>query len=69
MAVTFTSVSCKTRKEIANEYGFSTQTLWRKLLLHDIELSAGLICPKWQKLIYDKLGYPLSISCKDYEHV
>jgi hypothetical protein len=69
MATTLTPVTCKTRQQIADQYGFSRQTLWRKLRRHGIELPPGLICPKWQKLIYNTLGYPSGISYKDYEQV
>ena len=50
----------KTRKEIAQEYGISTKTLYRWLTKHEIDLPSGLILPKHQISIYQKLGYPKS---------
>ncbi len=60
--------SSKTRQEIANEYDFSTVTLWRKLKRNNIQLPPGLISPKFQKKIYDVLGYPIGISKGDFEN-
>ena len=64
-----TCLGCKTRQQIAGEYGFCEQTLRRKLRLHSIKLPRGLVTPKWQKVIYEALGYPPGVSKTDYEHV
>ena len=48
----------KTRQEIANEYGVDRKTLYRWLKRENIEISKGLVTPKEQKLIYDRLGKP-----------
>jgi hypothetical protein len=52
----------KTRQQIALEFNFSRSTFWRKLKEHGIELPGGLVCPKWQKVIYEKLGYPPGVQ-------
>ena len=48
----------KTRKEIASEYGISYKTLQKWLLNIDVDVPRGLITPKVQKTIYNKLGKP-----------
>lgn len=48
----------KTKKQIANEYGICTKTLNKWLKKEDIPLQRGLISPKSQELIYEKLGNP-----------
>jgi hypothetical protein len=60
----------KTRQQIAGEYGFrSVKTLRTKLLMLEIKLPPGLICPKWQKVIYEALGYPPGVLKSDYQEV
>jgi hypothetical protein len=56
---TYPSLGSKTRQQMAHEFNFSYPTFWRKLKEHGIDLPKGLICPKWQTIIYEKLGYPL----------
>ncbi len=48
----------KTRQEIANEYGVDRKTLYRWLKRENIEISKGLVTPKEQDVIYEKLGKP-----------
>ena len=48
----------KTRQEIANEYGIDRKTLYRWLKRENINISKGLVTPKEQKEIYEKLGKP-----------
>lgn len=48
----------KTRQQIAIEYGISARTLKRKLQQLNIPLPGGLLFPKEQELIYQKLGKP-----------
>ncbi|MBI1227710.1 MAG: hypothetical protein GC192_20925 [Bacteroidetes bacterium] len=55
----------KTRQQIANEFSFSYPTFWRKIKSVGIDLPSGLICPKWQKLIYEALGYPPEVESLD----
>jgi len=62
-----TSTGSKTRQQIALEFGFSYPTFWRKLKEYGIDLPKGLICPRWQEIIYDKLGYPPGVSGKIHE--
>lgn len=61
---------CMTRQQITAEYEWrSVQTFRTKLEQNGIELPSGSISPKWQKTIYDKLGYPPGVSKKDFEDV
>ena len=63
-------IEIKTRQQIAEEYGWkSVQTLRTKLRQYEIELPNGSITPKWQKIIYDCLGYPSGISKSTYKEV
>ncbi len=48
----------KTRQQIAIEYGISSRTLQRWIDKKDIKLSAGLINPKEQEIIYETFGNP-----------
>lgn len=48
----------KSKQQIANEYGICTKTLSKWLKEEKIFLKRGLINPKIQSLIYDKLGNP-----------
>jgi len=51
----------KTKKQIADEYGVCRKTFNKLLLQKRIKLDRGLILPKNQLNIYDKLGVPDSI--------
>jgi hypothetical protein len=57
-----TTSGSKTRQQMALEFNFSYSTFWRKLKEYGIDLPKGLICPKYQKKIYDALGYPQAID-------
>ncbi|WP_420868334.1 helix-turn-helix domain-containing protein [Aestuariivivens sediminis] len=50
----------KTREQIAAEYGVSPRTLRRWLKNCNIILPNRLVCPKEQRLIYNKFGYPMN---------
>lgn len=52
------SSKCKSREELAQEYGFSVKTLKRRFEKHNIKISSGLICPNDLRTIYSKLGLP-----------
>lgn len=66
----FTQLVCKTRQQMSSEFGWrSVQTFRTKLRQNGIKLPSGSITPKWQKIIYDKLGYPHGVSKKDFEDV
>jgi hypothetical protein len=61
---------CKSRQQIAEEYQWrSVQTFRTKLRQNGIKLPSGSISPKWQKVIYDILGYPPGVLRKDYDDV
>jgi len=48
----------KTRKQMASEYGVSVKTFRKYLRKNNIKLPAGNISPKYQEIIYKKLGNP-----------
>ncbi len=52
------SFIAKTRQQIAREYGVSTKTLKKWFCRKELQIDSGLISPKDQKLIYEKLGVP-----------
>lgn len=45
-------VLVKTRQQLANEFGISYTTLWRKLKSHGLDLPGGLVYPEDQERIY-----------------
>jgi len=51
----------KMRQELADEYGVHPNTFRSMLKRAGIELSKGLVNPKEQMLIYQKLGKPDSV--------
>jgi hypothetical protein len=50
--------NAKTKKQIASEYGICIKTLNKWLKKEDIIIQRGLISPKSQEMIYEKLGVP-----------
>ena len=48
----------KTKQQMADEYGICRKTLNKLLLRHGIKIDRGLILPRDQQLIYEKLGVP-----------
>jgi hypothetical protein len=56
----------KYKKELAEEYGFSPKTLYRKLSARDCILPRGYLSPKQQLHIYECLGFPLCINRQHY---
>lgn len=46
----------KTRQQIADEFGISRKTLYNWLKRENITMKNGLIMPKEQEIIYEKLG-------------
>jgi hypothetical protein len=50
----------KTKQQMADEYGVCRKTFNRLLRKKHVKLDRGLISPKDQYLIYDKLGIPNS---------
>ncbi|MCH7410243.1 hypothetical protein MM239_12620 [Belliella sp. DSM 111904] len=49
---------CKTRMELANEYGVDRKTFRRMLERVGVNLTSGLVTPTEQSLIFEKLGIP-----------
>ena len=47
---------CISRQELANMYGVCRRTIMSRLKDNGITLPPGLITPKWQELIFAKLG-------------
>jgi hypothetical protein len=48
----------KSKQQIADEYGICTKTLNKWLRQEKIEIKRGLINPKRQSIIYNRLGTP-----------
>jgi len=49
---------CKTRQEIAKEYGIDQKTLAKMLKDNQVELPRGLLTPEWAERVYAALGKP-----------
>ncbi|MCC6459906.1 MAG: hypothetical protein IT260_05530 [Saprospiraceae bacterium] len=47
----------KNKKQIAAEMGISLRTLQRRLKDVDMDVPRGLICPKTQRSILERLGW------------
>jgi len=45
----------KTRQQVADEIGISRKTLYRWLKKWNVKLTSGLLCPKSQKFIKEKI--------------
>ncbi len=58
------SLTIKTRKEVAIEYGTTAKTLVRKLLKKGVVLPSGDIFPNTLKTIYYALGVPAALKRK-----
>lgn len=48
----------KSKQQIADEYGICTKTLTKWLKEEGIFLKRGLISPRNQEIIYERLGFP-----------
>ena len=59
----------RTRQQVAAEYGLSYTTLWRRLKQHGVIVPPGLLSLRWQKKIFETLGYPHGVDKKDFENV
>jgi hypothetical protein len=59
----------KTRQEIADEYHIGIKPFMKKLAKEKIKLPPGRVSPKYQKRIYEALGYPPTVSEIDYENL
>lgn len=49
---------CKSRKQLAAEYGIDPKTLVRLLKRNDLILPSGLLVPEWVEKVYQILGKP-----------
>lgn len=58
--IEFIHCPTKTRTQIASEYEVSPRTLKRWMQKYNVDIPKGNITPKYQKIIYDKLGRPSS---------
>ena len=56
------SCGVKTKQQMADEYGVCRKTFNKLLIKKRIKLERGLISPKDQLNIYEKLGIPNSIQ-------
>ena len=54
--------TCKTRQQIAEEYGISRRTLYRILKRYNIELPVGVLPPEAVLRVYQILGKPDDMS-------
>lgn len=50
--------TAKTRQQMASEYGICCKTFSKWLKQNKIILPKGLITPKRQEMIYEKIGVP-----------
>lgn len=55
----------KTRQEMAKEYGVDRKTFYLMLKRMDVSIPPGLILPKFQELIYTRLGKPKKVIEKE----
>lgn len=60
-------MACKTRKQIASEYGVDIRTLRRWLKEQQISFPNRMLTPKDQKLIYRVFGWPPCVDPQDYK--
>lgn len=51
-------IRCKSRKQLAAEFGIDPKTFRRMLKRHDLDLPLGLLTPEWVEKIYQTLGRP-----------
>ena len=62
----------KTLSQIASEYGFLLRTFYNHLHRHEIlrvNIKPGIQTPRFQKMIYETLGYPPSVNKAHYDNV
>ncbi len=58
-------LNAKTRQQMADEYHISRKTFYNRLKKEEIQLKKGLILPKEQKVIYEKLGKPKGLRVQE----
>lgn len=58
----------KTKQQMAEEYGVCRKTFNRLLKKQHVKIDRGLILPKDQVLIYQKLGKPLNEEVSSPNH-
>ena len=58
------TMKCKTRLEIASEYGICRKTLYNWLKSEGLVLKNRFITPKEVQIIYEKFGKPGEINYK-----
>ena len=59
----------KTKQQIIAELNMGKTTFYRRINASGLKLPNTLLNRKYQKLIYDEVGYPYGISWKDFEDV
>jgi hypothetical protein len=62
-------VPSKTRAQIAAEYQVSPSTLRRRINKARLAIPAGTIFPAYQRLLYERLGYPGGVDSADYAEI
>ncbi len=60
-------LNAKTRQQMADEYHISRKTFYNRLKKEEIQLKKGLILPKDQKAIYEKLGRPKRLKMPEQQ--
>lgn len=64
------SLPPKTRLQVADEFGFSYDTLRRRLRQHNIRVPRGrLLSPRDQVRIYESIYWPSCVKKSDYRHL
>jgi methylphosphotriester-DNA--protein-cysteine methyltransferase len=51
-------IRCKSRKQLASEFGVDPKTFRRMLKRHNLDVPLGLLTPEWVEKIYQTLGRP-----------
>ena len=62
----------KSLAQIAAEYNFLIRTFHNHIKKHEVlrvNIKRGIQTPKFQKLIYETLGYPPCVKKSDYDNV
>lgn len=53
---------CKTRKQLAAEYGVDPKTFRRMVKRYNLAMPTGLLTPDWVEKVYLTLGRPTDLS-------
>lgn len=59
----------KYKKEIAAEYGLKPRTFHNRLKRYHLIVPRGLVSPRDQKRVYERLGYPIGVNEDDFARI